>query len=125
MKNPPNNNFKNIFSDKDKFNKVLDEKMTEPSTHEAIKMMIQLMGANKEWYKNPMLRLVACGVSSKAHEHVLNLTNEERTKEFAIEAFGYLMLVNDILQMTKEHASDKELDMFHRPDDENEEMSED
>ena len=117
---PPNNNFKNIFADKDKMNKILHDKVQEPTPKEAIHMLIQLMGANKEWYKNEMLRLVACGVSSRLHEHVLNQTNEERVAEFQIESFGVMMLVNDILQMTKEYASDKELEMFHNDEESDE-----
>jgi len=112
------NNFKGIFNNKDQFNKVLEQKMREPTPHEALEMLISLMGANKEWYKNEMFRLIACGISSRIHEHIVQEVESGNQKPFDTGSLAYMMLVNDILQITKEYASDKELEMFHRPSDE-------
>jgi hypothetical protein len=112
----PNNNFKGMFNNEDKFANLIKDKLKEPTPQEALEMLAKMMGANKEWYKNEMLRLMACGVNTMLHDYVVDEIEKGNDRPLNFGSLAFLMLANDMLQMTIEYASDKELEMFHSQD---------
>lgn len=109
----PNNNFKGMFGNQDKFANLMKDKLKEPTPKEALEMLAKMMGANKEWYKNEMFRMMACSVNTMLHDYVVDEIEKGNERPLDFGSLAYLMLVGDILQMTKEYASEKELETFH------------
>jgi hypothetical protein len=116
----PNNNFKGMFNNEDKFANIIKDKLKEPTPQEALEMLAKMMGANKEWYKNEMLRMMACGVNTMLHDHVVDEIEKGNERPLDFGSLAFLMLTSDMLQLTMEYASEKELKMFHGEEEEDE-----
>lgn len=107
------NKFKDIFSDDKKLQEAMQNNLPEPSPRQLIETIAQLMGTNKEWFKNPLMRLIVCGVSLRLYDHAMKKVEEGNNKPFDLGTTAFMMLVHDMLLMTKEYASDEELERYH------------
>jgi len=103
------NKFDNFFNDPT--NIIKDEKF-QPSFEQKIHGVMLLVSKRPDWYCNPEIRLILVNIVADVNAELQKIL--DRGEEPKCHVFGgaCMMLLNDMIRLTREFACDEEKQMY-------------
>lgn len=113
-----NNNFKNFFDDP---SKILKDKKFAPTMSAKIESLMVLVGKFPNWFSSQPHRLMVATITYEINRELKESMDTGKKPDVHIFAGAFMMLINDMLNITCDQACDEEREMFDYGDEENEE----
>ena len=103
------NKFDNFFNDP---SSVIKDEKFKPTFEQKIHGLMLLVSKRPDWYCNPDIRLVLVNIVADVNNDLQEIM--ERGEEPTCHVFGgaFMMLLNDMVRLTQEFASDEEKQMY-------------
>lgn len=110
------NKFKDFFNDP---TPILKDKKFQPSLQQKIEALMLMTGKFPNWWNEQPLRLMVAGMAHDCTREVAEMLDQGKKPDIHIACGAFMMLLNDMLRMTSEHACDEENEMYdHHDEDE-------
>jgi hypothetical protein len=110
------NKFENFFNDP---TNVIKDKKFQPSLEQKVQSLMLMAGKFPNWWNQQPLRLMVATISHECTRELGEMMERGEKPDMHIACGAFMMLLNDILQLTSENACEEEKEMF-KWDDEDE-----
>lgn len=103
------NKFNNFFNDP---TSVIKDEKFKPTFEQKIQGVMLLVSKRPDWYCDPVIREVLVNIVADVNGELQEIM--ERGEEPKCHIFGgaFMMLLNDMIRLTREFASDEEKQMY-------------
>ena len=103
------NKFDNFFNDP---SSVIKDEKFKPTFEQKIHGLMLLVSKRPDWYCDPAIRLILVNIVADVNNDLAAIL--ERGEEPTCHVFGgaFMMLLNDMIRLTREFACDEEKQMY-------------
>ena len=104
-----NNKFENFFNDP---TKVLKDKKFQPSLEQKVQSLMIMASKFPNWWNEQPLRLMVATLSYDCNRELKEMMEAGKHPDMHIACGAFMMLLNDMLQLTSNNACEEEKQMF-------------